>query len=115
MIRIFRVSIPTSILSLVVCDTLLLFGLYILGTLIGYTDDSEFYLLYEDGLVRIAIVVAVIQIGLYFQDLYDEILPPSRLLLVQQTCVALGGTFLVQAVLGYGRWSMQLHKWAMVD
>src|SRR5713101_1530009 len=115
MIRLFRVSIPVSVLSLVVCDTLLLFGLYILGTFIGFTDDPEFYLLEEDGLLRIALVVAIIQIGLYFQDLYEEILPRTRILLVQQMCVVLGGVFLIQAVLGYGRWTIQLHKWAMVD
>ena len=114
MIRLFRVSIPASVLSLVFGDAVLLFGFYLLGAYLGLGDYAEFYLLDEGGLGKIAVVVALIQAGLYFQDLYD-LVRRGYLYLVQHLCVIVGAAFLLQAVFGYGRWPIQLHKWVMVD
>ena len=38
----------------------------------------------------------------------------SRIYLAQQVSLALGGAFLLQAVLGYGHSTLQLNKWTMV-
>ena len=40
--------------------------------------------------------------------------PVSRIHLAQQVSLVLGGAFLLQAVLGYGRSTLQLNKWTMV-
>jgi lipopolysaccharide/colanic/teichoic acid biosynthesis glycosyltransferase len=56
----------------------------------------------------------VIQFGLYFQLLYEILMPRSRLLLIQQLCKVLGFAFLVQALSGYANWMLQLPKWTMI-
>ena len=71
MIRLFRVSIPASLFLLVVLDNVLISALYVLGTYLGYDDAPEFYLFDDGGWWRILIVVGIIQIGLYLQDLYE--------------------------------------------
>lgn len=114
MIRLFRVSMPTSVLALVVSETALLFACYIAAAGWAVNDGLSFFLLYEGGLLQIGIVVAVIQVGLYLQDLYDNVHPKSRLLLAQQVSLILGIAFLAQALLGYGRSTMQLPKWTML-
>jgi len=73
-----------------------------------------FYLRYDGGWLPIAVVVAAIQLGLYFQDLYEHLRPKSRINLGQQVSMVLGVAFLLQAVLGYGRSTLQLNKWSMV-
>src|SRR5690242_21730531 len=98
MIRLFRVSIPASVLALFVLETALLAGCYILAaryTLDPTQDvDLSFYLNYDGGWLAIAVVVAAIQLGLYFQDLYEHLRPRSRIYLGQQISLVLGGTFL---------------------
>src|SRR5262249_27383937 len=47
-------------------------------------------------------------------DLYEDFRPRFHLLLTQQVSVSLGVTFLLQAVLAYGRWNIQLSRWVMV-
>jgi len=71
-------------------------------------------LFYDGGWRQVGLVVAAIQLGLYFQDLYDHLRPASRIYLAQQVSLVLGGAFLLQAVLGYGRSALQLNKWTMV-
>src|SRR5690349_13327261 len=114
MIRLFRVSIPASVLVLVVLETVLLIGCYTLAAYLTTTDDGispEFFLLYEGGWIPIVFVALVVQVGLYFQDLYDRLRPRSQIFLAQQISLVLGGAFLLQALLGYGRSSLQLPKW----
>ena len=114
MVRFFRVSIPASTLVLVVFEALLIFVCYSLSAAFAANDDLDIFLLYDGGILRIALVVVVIQIGLYFQDLYENVRPQSQVLLGQQVAVALGGAFLLQAFLGYGRSTVQLPRWTMV-
>jgi len=114
MIRLFRVSIPSSVLALFVLETVLLLGCYITAASFIIDEDLQFYLLYDGGWLPIAVVVAAIQMGLYFQDLYEHLRPRSRIYLGQQVSLALGGVFLLQAVLGYGRSRLELNKWTMV-
>ena len=114
MIRLFRVSIPTSVLALFVLETVLLLGCYITAAHFFVDEDLEFYLFYDRGWLPILVVVAAIQLGLYFQDLYDHLRPRSHVYLGQQVSLVLGATFLLQAVLGYGRSTLQLNKWTMM-
>ena len=77
--------------------------------------SPDVFLFDADGLWSILLVVMVIIAGLYFADLYQTYRIQSRLALVQQYCLVLGVTFLVQALLNYGRWDfLVLPKWTMV-
>ena len=114
MIRLFRVSIPSSVLALFVLETLLIASCYIAAAHYILDEDTVFYLVYDGGWRSIFLVVAAIQLGLYFQDLYEHLRPASRIYLGQQISLVLGGTFLLQALLGYGRSALELNKWTMV-
>ena len=114
MIRLFRVSIPTSVLALVVLETVLLLLCYITLAYFFVDEDLEFYLIYDGGWRQIGLVVVAIQAGLYLQDLYENLRPQSTVFLAQQISLVLGGAFLLQAVLGYGRSPLQLNKWTMM-
>ena len=114
MIRLFRVSIPTAILVLFVLETALLFGCFSAAAYLVIDEDLEFYLFYDRGWLPIALVIAMIQMGLYLQDLYDNLRPKSRIYLGQQVSLVLGAAFLLQAILGYGRSTLQLNKWTMI-
>src|SRR3982751_1381617 len=111
MIRLFRVSVPASVLALFVLETLLIASCYITAAHYILDEDIVFYLLYDGGWRSVVLVVAAIQVGLYLQDLYEHLRPVSRIYLGQQVSLVLGGAFLLQAVLGYGRSALELNKW----
>ena len=117
MIRFFGVTIAGSVLLLVICDILILSLCYLAGTYLwmsGDVNDAEFYLLDDNGLLRIIVVALMVQLGLYSHDLYEDFRPRFHLLLTQQVSVSLGVTFLLQALIAYGRWNIQLSRWVMV-
>jgi len=97
-----------------VLETLVLASCYIAAARLVIDEDVVFYLIYDGGWLRIAVVVAAVQMGLYFQDLYEHLRPRSQLFLAQQVSLALGAVFLLQAVLGYGRSTLELNKWVMI-
>ena len=114
MVRLFRVSIPTSVITLVVSETILLFACYAVAAFWTADLSPEIFLLDDNGFWRIGLVVAVLVLGLYFSDLYEDFRINSRILLIQQTSVMLGVAFVLQAVLSYGRSGLLLPKWMMV-
>ncbi len=114
MVRIFKVSIPTSVIALVVSEIILLFGCYIAAAYLTVEEPADLFLTVDNGLWRIALVVAIVIVGLYFNDLYDDFRIKSRILLVQQISVMLGLAFVLQAVLSYARSDLLLPKWVMV-
>ena len=114
MIRLFRVLFPTTTLAVLVSEILLLFFSYGLVCLFLLDVDPVFFLVEEQGLLRIAIIVASILLGLHLQDLYTELLVRKRTLLVQQLSMATGVGFLVQALLGYARSELILPRWVMI-
>ena len=112
MIRSARVSIRGSGLTLAGCDALLLLGSYVLAAAWTQTADLNTYLLYDDGLLKISVVVACFQIGLYFERLYEQLVPPARLF--QEVCLVMGVCFFIQAVLTYGNWGLELERMQMI-
>jgi len=112
MIPFARVSIPGSVLTLAVCDTLLLLGCFFLAAHWTQTADLDTYLFYGDGLLKIGIVVASLQLGLFLERLYEWLIPPSRLF--QQMCLVLGAAFLLQSLLSYGNWGLELEREEML-
>jgi sugar transferase (PEP-CTERM system associated) len=114
MIRLFRVSVPSSVVALVLSETILIFSCYVLAAYWTLDFSTDIFLIDDGGWWHIAPVVGLVVLGLHFHDLYDNYRIRSRTLLIQQFCLVLGIAFLVQAMLSYGRWDVILPKWMMV-
>jgi exopolysaccharide biosynthesis polyprenyl glycosylphosphotransferase len=114
MIRLFKVSIPGNVVALVVSEIVLVFSCYLLAAYLTFDVAPDVFLIDDEGLWHIALVVGVIILGIYFHDLYEDYRVRSRMLLLQQTSLVLGMAFVLQAALSYGRSSYLLPKWLMV-
>lgn len=118
--QLFRAFIPASILGLAISEAILLFLCYVAGQwlVIHFLNpyiDLPIYLLDEGGILQISIVVACLMLGLYFQNLYSNVRVKSTTLLLQQVCLLVGLSFLLQAFIAYARhpeWS--LPRWTMI-
>jgi hypothetical protein len=64
MIRIFRVFVPNTVLALLLSETTLIFGAYILAVYLDRDLLLEPFLFGESGLSRIIMVAAFILLGL---------------------------------------------------
>src|SRR5260370_22741542 len=109
MVRLFRVFVPTSVLTLLLSEIVLIFSCYILACFLVLDTDPAVYLLYEGGLTRITLVVGCVMLGIYFHDLFTEFRIKSRLLLLQQVCLVVGIAFLTHALFSY----LKLPNWIM--
>ncbi len=114
MIRIFRVFFPASVLALLISEAALILFCLVLVSLWVNDLDPEFYLVEQGGLMRMSFVVMSMLAGLYFQDLYNNLRVRSRLLLVQQLSMAIGISFLFQALLTYLDPELMLPRWVMI-
>jgi len=114
MIRLFKVSISSNVIALVVSEIVLVFSCYLLAAYLTIDVAPDVFLLDDGGVWHIALVVFVIILGVYFHDLYEDFRVRSRILLLQQTSLVLGMAFVLQAALSYGRSSFLLPKWLMV-
>jgi len=113
-IRLFKVSVPSSVVLLIVSEAILLLSCYMIAVY-WTVEAADVFLFDDDGIWGVAFVVLVVLIGLYFADMYNTYGPGSRIALVQQFCLVLGVSFLFQALLNYGRWNaLVLPKWGMV-
>jgi exopolysaccharide biosynthesis polyprenyl glycosylphosphotransferase len=101
MIRLFRVSIPTSILLLIFFEFLLLYGCLLLAAKILLPGELDIFLFYENGLARLSFVGMSILFAFYFQDLYNNFRISSSAILFQDCIVALGVTLLIQSLIAY--------------
>ncbi len=99
--RIFPVFVPARIFGLLVSEILLIFGSFILASYFVLQVDPADYLLYDGGLVSILLVLGSILIGLYLQDLYSDIRVHSKIVLLQQLCLAIGIAFLIEGFIAY--------------
>lgn len=114
MIKLFRVFIPTSVVALFLSEIVLISACYFLVSGFTLSMDPQLYLIEESGWAKITIVVLCILLGFYFQDLYTDFRIESRILLVQQVCLAVGIALLVQALLGYLSQDLMLPRWLMI-
>jgi sugar transferase (PEP-CTERM system associated) len=106
MVKIFKVFVPVSVLALLLFEAVLLYGCYIAGLFVaelGLESPSfaQIFLMDQNGWLRILIVVITIILGLYFNDLYENIQVRSGIQLIQQICFAVGVAFFTQAFMGY--------------
>ncbi|MBV9406868.1 MAG: sugar transferase [Acidobacteriaceae bacterium] len=114
MIRLFRVFIPASVVALLLSEILLVLACYFAASTFTLNYDPVFYLFTENNYWKVAVAAGCIILGLYFQDLYTELRITSRILLVQQVCLAVGCALLVMAFLGYLKTDFVLGRWLMI-
>src|SRR5277367_2566310 len=115
MIRIFNVFIPASVIALLLSEIVLIFFCYVVASFFTLDVDPQIFFIYDNGLLRVAIVVAGLMIGIYLHDLYTQFRIKSRILLMQQLCLIVGIAFLTQALLSYLKLSdWTLPKWQMI-
>lgn len=101
MIRLFRVFVPASAVALLLSEVILITFCFLLATYVVLEVDPTVFLLYDNGLTRILLVVGSILLGLHFQDLYSRYKVTSRVMLAQQLCLVMGLAFLAQALISY--------------
>jgi len=119
-IRLFRVFIPASVVALLISEIVLVIGCYVLSLLI-LGIDPVFYLVEENNYWKLLVIAGLIILLLYFQDLYANLRILSRIVLVQQVCLAVGCALLLMAFVGYldpdilpGRWLMVIGSFGIV-
>ena len=101
MIRLFRVFIPASTLTLLISEALLIVGAYVFAAYLELQVDPTTYLLYDGGMISILFVLISILVALYLQDLYSDIYVKSGIVLMQQLCLAAGSALLIQGLVSY--------------
>jgi sugar transferase (PEP-CTERM system associated) len=114
MIRLFRVFVPTSVIALLISETILIFSSFILASYVVLESDPAVFLLYDGGLLRVSLVVLSVMLGLYFQNLYTDFRVRSKIGLVQQLCLVIGIVFFSQALLTYLSPSLMMSRWIMI-
>jgi sugar transferase (PEP-CTERM system associated) len=120
MIRIFRVFVPVSVIGLVLSEAVIALFCYagasvLLFELINTEFSPVVFFGNDSGFPRILLAVLCIVAGLYFQNLYSNFRIRSKTILIQQLCMAIGGSFLIQAFLTYlKRPEWAIPKWMMI-
>ena len=113
MMRLFPVFVSTRIFGLLFSEILLIFGSFILASYFVFQVDPADYLLYDGGLVSITLVLLSILLGLYLQDLYSDIRVHSKIVLLQQLCLAIGMAFLIEGFIAYLDKYLRMPAWVM--
>ena len=103
MIRLFNAYFPTRTLLLTVTEAILVTFGFVLAVVLwaGTTADANIYLLYDNGLGRIGLIVGVFVLLMYYFDLYDSIVLSNRREVVTRLVGVLGCSFVTLAVLYY--------------
>jgi sugar transferase (PEP-CTERM system associated) len=101
MVRLFKVFIPVVTLTLLVSETLLLTGCFVLATYLLLPNDPTVFLSTEGGALGIGLVVVTMVIGFYLNDLYTEVQVTSKVLLIQQLFFVMGSAFLLEPLVSY--------------
>jgi len=101
MIRLFRVYVPVGTLALLISEIILLATAFTLACYIVLPFDPSIFLFDEGGWVRITVVIVSILVGLYFHDLYTDLVVKSGIVLLQQLCLIIGSVFLLQGFISY--------------
>ena len=101
MIRLFQVFVPIGAVTLLISETLLILSSFLVSAYVFLPVDPASYLFTDGGLMNILLMVVVILVGLYLQDLYSEIYIKSRIILIYQLLFVFGAAFLIQSVIFY--------------
>jgi sugar transferase (PEP-CTERM system associated) len=113
-IRLFKVFIPASVVALLLSEIFLIAVCYFGTSFFALGVDPYLYLIAEGNYWKILFLTICIVLGLYFQDLYGEFRIKSRLVLIQQVCMAVGCALLAMAFLGYLNTDLLLPRWLVI-
>jgi len=112
--RLFNIFIPATLIGLIFSELVLVSSSFVVAAYIVSDVDPSVWLMYSDGIARIAVMAVGVILGLYFQDLYADIRVTSKVALIQQYCLVIGVAFLIQAMLSYTAPSLVLPRWVMM-
>jgi len=101
MTRIFRVFVPVTALVLLISEILLITTAFIIAVYLTLNVDPWVNLIYDGGLMHLIPVLLTILLGMHFNDLYSQFYVKSRVVLLQQLCLVMGGAFMAQGLLSY--------------
>jgi exopolysaccharide biosynthesis polyprenyl glycosylphosphotransferase len=101
MIRLFRVFIPATVLTLLASEIVIVFGCFLLAVAQVPDISVPIFLIYENGLASIALVVTAVLLTLYYQDLYNDVHVASRYVLIQKLLLTIGIVFIFESAIAY--------------
>src|SRR5215472_2504206 len=103
MIRLFNRYVPTRTILLTLTEALLVTAGFVVAVILssGNAQAAQAYLFYENGAGRIALVVMVFLVLMYYFDLYNSSILTNRREVVTRLVGVLGTTFVALAVLYY--------------
>jgi len=103
MIRLFNAYFPTRTLLLTVTEALIVTLAFVVAVVFwaGTAMDANIYLLYENGLGRIGLLVGIFITLMYYFDLYDSTVLSNRREVVTRLVGVLGCAFVALSVLYY--------------
>ena len=114
MIRLFRVFVPTSTLILLLTEIALVFGCFLAALYVLLPYEPEIFLYYEDGFLRLSVVVLAIILALYFQDFYTSGAVRSKVLLMEKTIRTIAIIFFTQALMAYVAPVLLVPRWTII-
>ncbi len=103
MIRLFNAYFPTRTLLLTVTEALIVTLAFVVSVCFwaGTAMDANIYLLYENGLGRIGLLVGIFITLMYYFDLYDTTVLSNRREVITRLVGVLGCAFVALSVLYY--------------
>ena len=84
--RLNRILGPRGVVALLVSEIILAFACYVIALILVVRMDPIVFLIHNNGLIRIWLVVATLVAGFYFEDLYEDLRVRSRIQLTNKSC-----------------------------
>jgi sugar transferase (PEP-CTERM system associated) len=100
-LRILNKYIPVHKLIFFFLETIFFLGMVILGAYLRFLSDASIFMTYEGLFLKAFLIVATVQLSLYYFDLYDLRIKRSNLELVVRLLQSLGISSIILAVLYY--------------
>src|ERR1700692_3457888 len=101
MIRLFRVILPASILTLFLSEAVLLVASYALAAYFDASLNAHPFLLDQQGWQAIAIMAGALLAAMYLTRMYSDLRNADRIRLLQSLAFVMGLALLAQAVFTY--------------
>jgi len=86
---------------MLVSELLWVTAAFVLAIFAALPTDPTLFLLYDDGIARVVLVVLTVVVTLHLHDLYTDLYVKSRVMLLQQLCMVVGIAFLLQGLISY--------------
>jgi len=93
--------VPTRTVTMLVSELLWITAAFLAAVLLVLPNDFTTFLLDDNGIWRIVLVVAGAVVILHFHDLYTDLHVKSGFILLQQLCIVAGILFLLQGLIAY--------------